>query len=341
MSLTKAVIRDVASYLPAGRLTNEDLARRAGAYGSEQILEKTGILERPEAAPDETASDLAVEAAKRLFAKTGVGPGEIDYLLFCTQSPDYFLPASACLIQERLGLPRSCGAIDFNQGCSGYVYGLSLAKGLIESGQVKRLLFLTGDTYTKYIHPLDRSVCTLFGDGATATLVEAREQTEAGLGAFQFGTDGRGADKLIVPAGAFRTPKSLETAVEATDADGNVRTAENLYMNGRDVFRFAISTVPRSFRDLLTAAGWQAEELDYLLLHQANRFMLDELVARLKFPKDKTPYRFENLGNTVSSTIPLVLEELIDGGCLAAGKRLAMLGFGVGYSWAGCTLEWA
>ena len=341
MSLTKATVRDVASHLPAGRLTNEALAARQGAYSAEQIYEKTGIVERPAAAPEECASDLAVEAAKALFAKTGVGPGEIDYVLFCTQSPDYFLPASACLIQEKLGLPRSCGAIDFNQGCSGYVYGLSLAKGLIESGQVKRLLLLTGDTYTKYIHPLDRSVCTLFGDGATATLVEAREQGAGGLGAFVFGTDGRGADKLIVPAGAFRSPKTAATSVEETDADGNVRSPENLYMNGRDVFRFAISTVPRSFRGLLEAAGWTADDVDFLLLHQANRFMLDELVARLKFPKEKTPYRFEMLGNTVSSTIPLVLEELVTQGRLTPGARLAMLGFGVGYSWAGCTLEWA
>jgi 3-oxoacyl-[acyl-carrier-protein] synthase III len=340
MSSIKAVIRDVASHLPAARLTNEDLAAREGGFSAEQIFEKTGILERPTASEGECASDLAAEAAKKLFAKTGIGPGDVDYLLFCTQSPDYFLPATACLLQDRLGLPRACGAIDFNQGCSGYVYGLSLAKALIESGQSRRLLFLTGDTYTRYIHPQDRSVCTLFGDGATATVIEGREDAAGGLDTFQFGTDGRGADKLIVPAGAFRTPRSAQTAVEETDADGNVRTAENLYMNGRDVFRFAITTVPRSFSGLLTAAGWTPEDVDYLLLHQANRFMLDELVTRLKVPREKTPYLFERLGNTVSSTIPLVLEKLIDDGCLSAGKRLAMLGFGVGYSWAGCTVEW-
>ncbi|MEZ5366682.1 MAG: ketoacyl-ACP synthase III [Bryobacterales bacterium] len=340
MSSTKAVIRDVASHLPAARLTNEDLAAREGAFSAEQIFAKTGIVERPQAAPDECASDLAAEAARALFAKSGVDPASIDYVIFCTQSPDYFLPASACVLQRELGLPTACGAIDINQGCSGYVYGLSLAKGLIESGQVKRLLLLTGDTYTKYIHPLDRSVCTLFGDGATATLIDAAPDAQGGLGVFQFGTDGRGADKLIVPAGGFRTPRSSETAAEATDADGNVRSAENLYMNGRDVFRFAISTVPRSFRALLEAAGWTADEVDFLLLHQANRFMLDELVARLKFPKEKTPYRFENLGNTVSSTIPFVLEELLDSGRLKPGARLALLGFGVGYSWGGCTVEW-
>jgi len=336
----KAIIRDVASHLPDARLTNQELAEREEGFSAEQIFKKTGIAERPVAAPGECASDLATAAAEKLFAKTGVEPGDVDYLLFCTQSPDYFLPATACVIHNRLGLPQACGAIDFNQGCSGYVYGLSLAKALIESGQAKRVLLLTGDTYTKYIHPRDRSVCTLFGDGAAATIGEAREGSSGGLGVFQFGTDGRGADKLIVPAGASRRPRSEETAREETDADGNVRSAENLYMNGRDVFRFAITTVPRSFRNLLQAAEWSADDVDYLLLHQANRFMLDELVTRLKIAEEKAPYHFEKLGNTVSSTIPLVLERLLDEGKLSQGNRLAMLGFGVGYSWAGCAMEW-
>ncbi len=340
MSLRKAIIANVASYIPEGRLTNDELASRKGAFSAQQILAKTGIVERPAAAPDECASDLAALAAEALFEKTATQPEAIDYLLFCTQSPDYFLPASSCVIQQRLGLPRTCGAIDFNQGCSGYVYGLSLAKALIESDQANRILLLTGDTYTRFIHPLDRSVCTLFGDAATATLVEAHDGESGGLGCFVFGTDGRGADKLIVPAGGCRSPRSARTAVEETDAEGNVRSAENLYMNGRDVFRFAITTVPRSFHGLLEAAGWTADDVDYLVLHQANRFMLDELLRRLKFPKEKTPYHFEKLGNTVSSTIPLVLEKLIDDGELRAGSRLAMLGFGVGYSWAACGVEW-
>ena len=268
-------------------------------------------------------------------------PGDIDFLLYCTQSPDYFLPASACVLQDRLGLPRSCGALDFNQGCSGFVYGLSLAKGLIESGQARRLLLLTADTYTRYIHPLDRSTCTLFGDGASATLVEAAEGGEAGLDAFVFGTDGRGARQLIVPAGAHRRPRSAETAVETTDADGNVRSSDNLYMNGREIFRFAISEVPRAMSALLGRAGLSGDEIDWLVPHQANRFMLDELVKRLGIPREKTPYVFENSGNTVSSTIPIVLEAMLADGRLKSGDRAALIGFGVGYSWAACTMRWA
>ena len=338
---TRAVIRDVASHLPAGRLTNQDLAAREGGFSAEEIFEKTGIVERPQAAEGECASDLAVLAAQALLARTDVERSDIDYLLFCTQTPDYFLPTTACLIHQRLGLPKACGALDINQGCSGYVYGLSLAKALIESGQSKRLLLLTGDTYSRYIHPRDRSVCTLFGDGAAATLIEAVEGAHGGLGIFQFGTDGRGAEKLIVPAGGLRQPHSPETAKEYTDEHGNVRSADNLYMDGRDVFRFAISTVPSSFRALMRSADWSTDELDFLCLHQANRFMLDELVKRLKLPQEKVPYAFERFGNTVSSTIPLVLAGLIDEGRVSAGQRLALLGFGVGYSWAGCTLEWA
>lgn len=340
MDRARAVIQRVVSHTPERVLTNEELAARPGAFSAEEIFAKTGIRERRIAAEDQCASDLAAAAAERLFASGAAEPGDIDYLLFCTQSPDYFLPATACTLQQRLGIPRTAGALDFNQGHSGYVFGLSLAKGLIESGQANRILLLTGETYSKFIHPLDRSVSTVFGDAASATVVR-NQQGAAGMSNFVFGTDGRGAKQLLVPAGGMRKPRSAETAEEKTDADGNVRSEENLYMNGREIFRFAISAAPRVVRNLIERSGWTVDEIDHIVLHQPNRFILDELVKRLKVPAEKVPYCFEHVGNTVSSTIPIVLEHLVAEGRLRSGDKLVLCGYGVGYSWAGCTLEWA
>lgn len=340
MPTVRARISAVASHVPERVLTNDELAERPGGYSAQQIFEKTGIRERRIAGEEECASDLAVAAAEKLFAGGAVTPDEVDYLLFCTQSPDYLLPTTACSIQARLGLPRTCGAIDFNQGCSGYVVGLSLAKGLIESGQARCVLLLTGDTYSKYVHPQDRSVCTVFGDGAAATAIRAH-QGAGGLGEFVFGTDGRGAKQLIVPTGGMRQPRTPATAIEQEDSDGNVRSSDNLYMNGREIFRFAITAAPKAIRVLMEKQSWTADELDHVILHQANRFMLDELVKRLKVDAERVPYEFEDRGNTVSSTIPIVLERMIESGRLDSGAKVLLCGFGVGYSWAGCTLEWA
>jgi 3-oxoacyl-[acyl-carrier-protein] synthase-3 len=337
--MPNAIIESVASYLPSEILTNEALAADIGVWTADEIYRKTGILCRHIAAPDQCASDLAVEAAKRLFAKTSCDPAAIDFVLFCTQSPDYYLPTSACLIQERLGLPRHCGALDFNQGCSGYVMGLSLAKGLIESGQARRVLLLTAETYSKYIHPQDPSVRTLFGDAAAATLIGAAE-TDAGLGDFIFGTDGRGGKNLIVQTGGHRNPRAGVSAEETTDREGNARGAEHLFMNGPEIFRFAVTEVPRTVTGLLAKACLTLEDLDYLILHQANQYMLDQLVKRIGIARDKAPYEFQDVGNTVSSTIPIVIERLLDQGRLSVGQRLMLVGFGVGYSWAGCIVQW-
>src|SRR5438132_4782678 len=206
----RAAIKAVTSFLPAGKLTNEQLAKEFGDWHASQILGKTGVAVRSIAAADECASDLGVAAAKHLLESGVCSPEEIDFLLLCTQSPDYFLPTTACLLQDRLGLPTTAGALDFNLGCSGYVYGLSLAKGLIETGQAANVLLLTADTYSKFLHPGDRSVRSLFGDAAAATLVQARRDPPPGdlpwIGPFVFGTDGSGRDNLIVAAGGLRRP---------------------------------------------------------------------------------------------------------------------------------------
>ncbi len=295
--------------------------------------------ERRIAAPDECASDLAVAAARRLF-ETGVcSPEQIDYLILCTQSPDWFLPTTACLVQEKLGLAMDCGAIDINQGCSGFVYGLSLAKGLIESGSAQRVLLITADTYSKFINRRDRSVRTLFGDGAAATLVGGVEAEGAEhLGPFVFGTDGRGAANLIVPAGGLR--RRGDAAIEEyEDKSGNWRSERDLFMNGPEIFNFTLKIVPRTVDAILEKSALKREDVDLWVFHQANRFMLEKLRTKLGIPPERFPLQMEYCGNVVSSTIPITLQKAKEEGHLRSGSRVALVGFGVGYSWAAAMMR--
>jgi 3-oxoacyl-[acyl-carrier-protein] synthase-3 len=332
--MKKACITAVASYFPETALTNEQLAAEYPDWPAGKILEKTGIACRRIASADECSSDLGVRAAQRLFDSGACRPEDVDFLLFCTQSPDYFLPATACIVQDRLGLRTSCGAIDFNQGCSGFVYGLALAKSLIESNVAACVLLITAETYSKFINPRDRSVRTIFGDAAAATLVTSRDSDDDLVGPFVFGTDGRGAENLIVAAGGLRKPLSAATAEEREDKGGNWRSDQNLYMNGPEIFNFTLSSVPAAVKQLLERAGCRMEDVDHFVFHQANRFMLDRLRAKLNIPADKFSIEMEDCGNTVSSTIPIALERMEAAGRLAEDQRVMVVGFGVGYSWA-------
>jgi 3-oxoacyl-[acyl-carrier-protein] synthase III len=333
-----ATLLDIATFLPAGRLDNSALEALYPAWSASKIFEKTGIQTRAIAAADETAGDLAYGAAQALFKQERVSPSDVDFIILCTQAPDYILPTTACVLQHRLGIPTAAGALDVNLGCSGYVYCLSLAKGLIETGAARCVLVLTADTYSKYIHPLDKSVRTLFGDGATATAVVAQESATPAIGPFVFGTDGSGAEQLIVPAGGFRRPRDASTAEEVRDASDNVRSADHLYMNGAEVMAFTLREVPRAVDAVLSKAGLAREDIDFFVLHQANRFMLEALRKKLKVPAERLPIHVETVGNTVSSTIPLTLHALKRAGELALPHRMMLVGFGVGLSWAACIL---
>lgn len=333
-----ARITAIATYLPDTVLDNDMLAVDYPSWPADKILDKTGIRERHIARPEETALDLGCAAAVKLFSENAIHPDNIDFLLFCTQAPDHILPTSACIMQDRLGLPRNIGALDFNLGCSGYVYGLSLASGLIAAGMARRVLLVTADTYSKYINRGDKSVRTLFGDGAAATLIEVASMGESSIGPFVFGTDGSGATSLIVKAGAFRHPSTLDTAVEKEDRAGNVRSDDNLYMDGSAVMAFSLREVPRAFRKLLEKNNHTIDDYSHIILHQANKFMLDALQKKLCLPDSKMPRHFENIGNTVSSTIPFVLNDLMRRGEIEAGTRIMVVGFGVGLSWAAGTI---
>src|SRR6266498_2263057 len=278
----RAVIKAINSFLPREKVTNEQLAEEFGDLHASQIFSKTGVAVRGVAAADECASDLGIAAAQQLFENGACRPEEIDFLIFCTQSPDYFTPATACVMQDRLGLKTSCGAIDLNQGCSGYVYGLALAKSLVETELAGSVLLITADTYTKLINRRDRSLRTLFGDGATATLIGAVQAESELIGPFVLGTDGRGAHRIIVKAGGLRCPTTPETAVEKEDESGNWRSEQNLYMDGASVFSFALKTVPQTMNELLEKAGLAMDDIDLVIPHQANKFMLERLRARMK-----------------------------------------------------------
>lgn len=327
-------------FVPSGSLTNDDLASQFPDWDVDKIFQKTGIATRYIARDGECASDLAVSAAHRLFDRIGLDVSVIDYVIYCTQSPDYFLPATACVIQDRLGLSVDCGAIDVNQGCSGFVYSLGLAKGLIESGQVDNVLILNAETYSKYINPGDKSVRTLFGDAASVTLVSGCLNDRPYLHSFCYGTDGRGAKNLIVPAGASRNPLGPDSKIDRECESGNVRSDANLYMNGPEIFAFTLKSVPQLVDAVLERANIGSDGIDYFVPHQANKFMLDALIKRLGFEEGRIVRAYEDFGNTVSCTIPIALAAALSDGKLESGTKCLLAGFGVGYSWAGCIVEW-
>jgi 3-oxoacyl-[acyl-carrier-protein] synthase-3 len=335
-----ATIQAIDYYLPINILSNEDLAAEFPDWAVGKIEGKTGIVERHIVSANECASDLAEAAARKLFAGGACQPGEIDYLLLCTQSPDYFLPTTACILQDRLGIPTHAGALDFNLGCSGFVYGLGLAQGLIQSGQASKVLLITAETYSKFIHPRDKSVRTLFGDAAAATLICATESAKDLKSSYVFGTDGSGAGNLMVPAGGMRHPSSPETAEVVCDENGNWRSADNLVMDGGAIFNFTLQAIPECVCRLLERTGKQLQEIDLFVFHQANRYMLEHLRKKLKIPPEKFYLWLASCGNTVSSTIPIALKHAVEDGRLKAGQLLMMVGFGVGYSWGATLIEW-
>jgi 3-oxoacyl-[acyl-carrier-protein] synthase-3 len=323
-----ASIGPIAIYLPE---TIEDIDRLVAEFPKwnlDLIYAKTGIRARHIAAPDQCASDLGVAAAQRLFSQYHIDRRSVDFLLFCTQTPDYRLPTTACLIQDRLGLPTSVGALDFNLGCSGFVYGLAMADGLIRSGAARRVLLITAETYSKYIDPTDRSLRTIFGDGAAATLIEAAR--EPSLGPFVFGTDGRGGNALMVTEGGAR-PKA--TALRPRKRK---RWPSSLFMDGPELVKFTLDVVPPLVDRLLANARWSRQQVDMYLMHQATSFLLEHLRTRLALDEEHLPEALREYGNTVSSTLPILMHDLRASGRLRPGKHTLLVGFGVGFSWAGC-----
>ena len=330
-----AFIKAISYYLPEKVVTNEELVKEFPEWSIEKVAQKIGVDSRHLASSDETAGDLAEQAARKLFEEYSIDPNSIDFLMLCTQSPDYFLPSTACVLQDRLGISTSSGALDFNLGCSGCIYGMALAKGLIAAGIARNVLLLTAETYNKYLHPSDKSNRSIFGDGAAACLIS--QEGFAEIGEFVLGTDGSGADKLIVRTGASR--KKAATGESEEDENGHVRRDDYLYMNGSAIFNFTLDTVPALMNEILEKNRIRKDEVDLFVFHQANKFMLNTVRKVCLLPKEKFYVNLSETGNTVSSTVLIGLKESIANGNVKKGDKVMITGFGVGLSWGGTILR--
>lgn len=331
----KIFIKAIAYYLPERVLSNEELLREFPEWSIDKVAAKIGVNRRHIASYNETAGDMAEKAARKLFVEYGIDSKTIDFLLFCTQSPDYFLPSTSCILQNRLGLRTDIGAFDYNLGCSGCVYGMAVAKGLIAGGIAKNVLLLTAETYTKYLHPSDKSNRSIFGDGAAACLFSTEGFAE--IGEFALGTDGCGADSLILKTGAARQKQA--TGVSIIDDEGHEWYDDYLYMNGSAIFNFTLDAVPAMMKQVLEKNNIEKDDVDYFLFHQANKFMLTTIRKVCGLPKNIFYINLEETGNTVSSTVLIGLKDCLVNGIIKPGMKVMISGFGVGLSWAGTVLR--
>lgn len=328
----KAVIKGIEYYLPIQTITNQQIAENFPDWSIDKIEKKIGIHQRHIADKDEYVSDMAVAAAEKLIYSYEIDRDIIDYVILCTQTADYLLPSTSCIIQNRLKLRKFIGCIDINLGCSGYVYALSMAKALIESNQAKNILLLTADTYSKIINPKDKTVKTLFGDGASATLISV--SSNVGLDNFIFGTDGSGANNLILKNSGMKGRSINKHEGIPIESD----KTNNLYMNGPEIFEFALKEIPVMYHKILKTASLTISEIDQCIFHQANEYMLIHLRDKLNIPEKKFFISLKKQGNTVSSSIPIALKQAYSNKVIKCGSKVLLIGFGVGYSWAGCIL---
>lgn len=312
-------IAAIEYYLPKNILTNDDIAKEFPEWSAEKIKSKIGVESRHIADKNETALDMAFEACQKLFSH--YDKNKVDFILFCTQSPDYFLPTTACILQDKLGLSKAIGALDFNLGCSGFVYGLTLAKGLIASGIAKNILLVTAETYSKFLDKEDKSNRTIFGDGAAVTIIE-KDNAKTDLH-FSVGTDGSGYNNLIVQNGASR----------------NKEEKPILFMKGPKIFTFAVENIPGLVADTLQKNSLTIDDIDLFVFHQASSYMLNYLRELCNIPEEKFFMEIETIGNTVSASIPIALKLASEKGKISAGSRVMVVGFGVGYSWGAGIIE--
>ena len=329
----EAYIKAISYYLPEKIVTNEQLVEEFPEWSVEKIAKKIGINERHIAAEDETAGDMALKAAEKLIEENRIEKKEIDFVLLCTQSPDYFLPSTSCVIQNKLGLSTNCGAFDFNLGCSGYEYGLAVAKGLIAGGIAKNILLLTAETYNKHIHPKDKGNRTIFGDGASASLISTNGFAQ--IGEFILGSDGSGFDRLIQKTGAMRQHLPLNDYHE--DENGNPLSSDYLFMDGKAIFDFTSDVVPPMIEETLAKHCLSMDDIDLFIFHQANQYMINYLRKLLNIEKERFYIYMEKVGNTVSSTIPIALVEAQRENHLKGNILLA--GFGVGLSYGATIIK--
>ena len=318
----------VAACVPKNISYNKDLGYLIPEEEIEKTINSIGIKEKRFVDAEVTASDLCFKAAEKLIEDNNIDRGSIDMVLFLSQLPDYRIPATAPILQHRFGLPKTTAAMDLSLGCSGYVYALSAAMAYASMEGVNRVLLLVGETFSKFVNKMDKVDAPLYGDAGTATLIDkCDDNREAWFGLY---SDGAGENSVKIKAGGGRNKTTVENLKEHTEKDGSILSDNDVYMNGMEVFNFVMSVVAKSIKDVCTVSGKDLQNIDYLVLHQANKFMTDFIAKRLKFPLDKVPYCLDRFGNTSSPSIPLTLSSELAGREI---KDIVISGFGAGLSW--------
>lgn len=334
----KVKINDIEFCLPEKIITNKDLNEENPDWDMKNVEIKSGVVQRHIAAEGETAFDLAAKAADQFFACGKHDKNEIDAIIFCTQSPDYIMPSNAFLLHQHLDLKEEVLAFDYNLACSGYIYGLTIARAFILSGTAQKVLLVTGDTYSKYINKKDRSARVLFGDGASVTLITESSDDE-GITDVMLSTSGKHYQKFYVPAGGCRLPHTPETAIEEIDASNNIRSKNDIYMDGMGVWSFIQSTVPKQIRALLERNSLSVTDIDQYVFHQASKLTLDSLVKALRLNPEKVFVNLADTGNLVSTSVPVALKKALLAGKVKSGSTVLISGFGVGLSWGSMLLK--
>jgi 3-oxoacyl-[acyl-carrier-protein] synthase III len=331
------IIKSIEYYLPETIITNEDLQKENPDWNMEKVAEKSGVYQRHIAGENETAFDLSAKACDKLFQTNN--KSEIDGIIYCTQSPDYIMPSNSFLLHKYLCLKDEVIAFDFNHACTGYIYGLAMANAFIKAGMAKQILLVNADTYSKYINKKDRSTRILFGDGAAVTIVEESNERE-GIIDIELGSFGSGYNKFWIPAGGLRLPKSDSTSVEIENDRGNIRTQNDIEMDGFGVWSFINSVAPKQVDRLLKKNNFEITDVDQFIFHQASQMTLESIMRLLKLDKEKVFINIRNKGNTVSATIPIALKDAIDQDKINIGSTLILSGFGVGLSYGAIIMKY-
>jgi len=326
LKVNNVKISGIVSAVPENIVKNRELDLFANEQEAEKFISVTGIAEKRHVSPDQCTSDLCYSAAEELITKLNWNKEDIEVLVMVTQTPDYVVPNTSIILQDRLGLPKSCVCFDVPLGCSGYVYGLSIISQFLQNGGFKKGLLLVGDTLSKQCSTLDKSTYPLFGDAGCATALEYHEGSEM---LYNLWSDGSGYSSIIVPDGGYRNPLTEKSLVREADAEGNTRSKINTYMNGTEVFSFGISEVPKEIKKFVAHFDLDMSKIDFTFFHQANKFMNEMIRKKVGLTKEQVPYSLDRFGNTSSATVPVTIATLGDS---IKNTEVLMCGFGVGLS---------
>lgn len=325
-------ISAMSAAVPKHVINNREYTDVFSAEEANEIVDKTGIEQRRFADGNTCSSDLCFAAAEKLFKDNEINKDEIDLLVFISQTPDYRMPATSVTLQHRLGLSNSTIAFDISLGCSAFLYGLSVIYGMMERSGLRKALLLDGETRSKVYSPRDRRSAFLFGDGGVAALIE--RDPKYGKSTFSLNSDGSRADLIMIPAGGYRKMSSAETVVEKViDEYGNMRSEEQGYMRGGDVFNFVIREIPRDIKNTLVYTGKTIDDFEYIVFHQANNFINSYIMKKMKIDVNKFPSTIAKFGNTSSVSVPITIVSELKGK-LDGRKELLLSAFGVGMTWA-------